>query len=458
MNVVSLFAGCGGLDLGFERAGVNVIWANEYDTAIEATYRFNHPATVFSNADIRKLSASEIPDADGIIGGPPCQAWSEGGKSLGLEDERGKLFLDYIRIVKEKHPKFFVIENVPGILSPQHINTFNSFISQLESPGYKIKYKLLDSADFGVPQNRKRVIIVGIRNDITTSFEFPSPSISKHVTLRQSIGDLAQFEPRKVNSSISATADTSVCPYANHETFDAPYDVKFMSRNRVRSWDEPSFTIQAQAKNEPLHPSAPKMLFVSSNKRAFAPNAVYRRLSVRECARIQSFPDDFKFIYNDIRDGYKMVGNAVPPLFAQAIACQIVDAFEASPKNNRNDITVLAVTVFPNKNNNTFIEFSQNSRDVEYYFGRSHSSRSDFADTINNMKYFAPIINGKITTIYNITSVCIKSRLELPHDISNSISPHDKRLVLSLSLFKQLIQPLYINNLSRGWSYRVLNI
>ena len=95
MNVVSLFAGCGGLDLGFERAGVNVIWANEYDTAIEATYRFNHPATMFSNADIRKLSASEIPDADGIIGDPPCQAWSEGDKSLGLEDERG------IKLIKE---------------------------------------------------------------------------------------------------------------------------------------------------------------------------------------------------------------------------------------------------------------------------------------------------------------------------------------------------------------------
>ena len=102
MNIISLFSGCGGLDLGFERAGFNVIWANEYDQTIHDTYRYNHPQTDLNISDIRLLLSKDIPDCDGIIGGPPCQSWSLGGKCLGIEDERGKLVFDYIRIVKEK--------------------------------------------------------------------------------------------------------------------------------------------------------------------------------------------------------------------------------------------------------------------------------------------------------------------------------------------------------------------
>lgn len=113
MNIVSLFAGCGGLDLGFERAGFNIVWANEYDRSIHETYRLNHPNTILNTSDIREISGTDIPDCDGIIGGPPCQAWSEGGKHLGIEDPRGQLFLEYIRIVKEKRPIFFCNRECP---------------------------------------------------------------------------------------------------------------------------------------------------------------------------------------------------------------------------------------------------------------------------------------------------------------------------------------------------------
>lgn len=324
MKVVSLFAGCGGLDLGFERAGIEVIWANEYDNTIESTYRLNHPNVIFCNSDIRTLSANDIPDADGIIGGPPCQAWSEGGRGLGLQDERGKLFLDYIRIVSQKKPKFFVIENVPGILSPLHNYTFNSFLDQLTAAGFTIYYRLMDAVDFGIAQNRKRVIVVGIRNDIHYKFSFPTPTNISCNSLWNAIGDLSCYEPVKCHDGFINKLYKTECHIANHDVYDAPFDVKYMSRNRVRSWNEPSFTIQAQAKNIPIHPSAPKMIFLSYNARAFVPGFTYRRLSVRECARIQSFPDDFVFLYNDIRNGYKMVGNAVPPLFAQFIAEQIM--------------------------------------------------------------------------------------------------------------------------------------
>lgn len=131
MDVVSLFAGCDGPDLGFERAGFNVIWANEFDRSIHATYRLNHPGTILDTADVRTITGAEVPDCDGIIGGPPCQSWSEGGRQRGIDDPRGQLFLDYIRIVREKKPKFFLIENVQGILEDKHKPALDGFISCL---------------------------------------------------------------------------------------------------------------------------------------------------------------------------------------------------------------------------------------------------------------------------------------------------------------------------------------
>ena len=166
MKVVSLFSGCGGLDLGFERAGFNVIWANEFDKSIHETYRLNHPNTTLNTSDIRTLTGNDIPDCDGIIGGPPCQAWSEGGKGLGIEDPRGQLFWDYIRIVKEKKPKFFLIENVQGILEEKHKESLDGFLTVLRDAGYNITYELLNAADYRIPQDRFRVFFIGIRNDL----------------------------------------------------------------------------------------------------------------------------------------------------------------------------------------------------------------------------------------------------------------------------------------------------
>ena len=325
MNVVSLFSGCGGLDLGFEKAGFEVVWANEYDTTIHATYRLNHPNTELNTADIRSLTAQDIPDCDGIIGGPPCQSWSLGGRSLGIDDERGRLVYDYIRIVSEKKPKFFVMENVPGMVTPRHIKAFNQFLDLFRNAGYRIRYELMNAADFKIPQERLRVIIVGIRKDLDVEYFFPVKIEHTPITLSAAIGDLSAspvpYDTEQVNPQRSAIP--------NHDYYIGPFDQKFMARNRVRGWDELSFTIQAQAKNEPLHPQAPKMEYVSADKRKFVAGRehLYRRLSVRECARIQTFPDSFKFIYNNIQDGYKMVGNAVPPRLAYHIALSIDKCF-----------------------------------------------------------------------------------------------------------------------------------
>lgn len=322
MNVVSFFAGCGGFDLGFEQAGFNVVWANDFEKSVAETYKLNHPKTQFVLEDIYNISAEDIPDCEGFIGGPPCQAWSEGGRNLGLKDERGRVFLEYIRLIHAKQPKFFVIENVEGILSDTHIDAFNSFIVALYTAGYIVTYALLDAKDYKIPQDRKRVFVVGIRQELNKACLLPNPTTDCPITLRQAIGDIIEQPAFYSEKDIVNQQYVGVL---NHDVYNGAYDARFMARNRVRTWEEVSFTIQAQAKNEPLHPQAPKMQFVSADKRIFVKGKehLYRRLSVRECARIQTFPDSFRFVYSNILDGYKIVGNAVPPRLAYQIALWI---------------------------------------------------------------------------------------------------------------------------------------
>lgn len=321
MNIISLFSGCGGLDLGFANAGFNVIWANEYDKDIWETYELNHPHTYLDRRDLRQIESNGIPDRIvGIIGGPPCQSWSEAGSGRGINDARGKMFYDYIRILKEKQPLFFLAENVNGILADKHTDAFTNILYQMKDAGYDITYKLLNSKHFNVPQERKRVIIVGYREDLGGIFDFPK-ELDYILTLKDAIDDLGSIEPFKT-SRVPKSDNLSI---PNHEYLDMGFSSIYMSRNRVRRWHEPSFTIQAGGRHAPIHPQANKMIFVERDKFKFDPKSPfsYRRLSVRECARIQTFPDRFIFKYNDVADGYKMIGNAVPVNMAEIIAAKI---------------------------------------------------------------------------------------------------------------------------------------
>ena len=324
MKLISLFSGAGGLDLGFEKAGYKIVIANEFDKGIWATYEKNHEAKLIKG-DIRNIQESDFPDnIDGIIGGPPCQSWSEAGALRGINDARGKLFYDYIRILKSKQPKFFLAENVSGMLSNRHSEAVKNIISQFEECGYNVYLNLVNAADYGVPQDRKRVFYIGFRKDLNVDFHFPEPTTPyKHqkITLKEAIGDLA-------DSAIPALAKNKtngMLAIPNHEYFIGAYSTIFMSRNRVRGWDEQGFTVQASGRQCQLHPQAPKMLFIEKNKRIFVPGKehLYRRLTVRECARLQGFPDDFEFIYTDVDYGYKMIGNAVPVELAYIIANKI---------------------------------------------------------------------------------------------------------------------------------------
>ena len=323
MKVASLFAGAGGLDLGFKKAGFDVIWANEYDPVIWETFEFNYPKTKLDKRSITEVLSKDVPDVDGIIGGPPCQSWSEAGAGRGINDKRGKLFYDYIRLLKDKQPKFFLAENVSGILHPKHAQAFFNILQEFRNAGYEVSSDLLNANDYDVPEDRLRVIIVGYHKSLGKKFEFPEPQKYKPV-LKDAIYDLRLAKAAKEKNKTNIDLEIP-----NHEYMNGGFSTIYMSRNRVRSWDEPSFTIQAGGRHAPIHPQAPKMQFINQNERVFVPEQehLYRRLSVRECARIQTFPDDFVFKYRDVADGYKMIGNAVPVNFAYHLAKKIMSDF-----------------------------------------------------------------------------------------------------------------------------------
>lgn len=322
MKIISLFSGAGGLDLGFEKAGFKINWANEFDPEIWETFQNNFPNIYLDKRSINEIDSKEIPNCDGIIGGPPCQSWSEAGAQRGINDARGKLFFDFIRILKDKKPLFFLAENVSGMMADKHTTALNNIIELFNKAGYNVSLKLLNAKYYNVPQDRKRIIFVGFRTDQNKIFRFPDP-LKTIPILKDTIWDLRNNAIPALKNNLT---NGSKCKTPNHEYMNGGFSTIYMSRNRVRSWNETSFTIQAGGRHAPIHPQAPKMLFVEQDKRIFVPGKenLYRRLSVRECARIQTFPDDFKFYYNNIASGYKMVGNAVPPNFAYHLARKIL--------------------------------------------------------------------------------------------------------------------------------------
>lgn len=282
------------MDLGFKNAGFETIWANEFDKKIASYFEKNFSIPV-DKRSIVKISNEEIPFADGIIGGPPCQSWSEAGSRKGIDDSRGKLFYEYIRVLDYIQPKFFVAENVSGLLHSRNQQAFHNIMNIL-SQNYCVNYKLVNAKNYETPQDRERVIIVGYHKSLNKSFEFPLP-IKPIPTLKDALENVPESD-----------------------YYDGSYSSIYMSRNRVRSWDEQSFTILASQRHIPIHPSSPKMKKIGVDQYEFVEKC--RRLSVRECGRIQTFPDWYCFP-DDIGTAYKMIGNAVPVKLAENIAKRI---------------------------------------------------------------------------------------------------------------------------------------
>lgn len=328
MKVISLFSGCGGLDLGFEKAGFDIPVANEFDKTIWETFKINHPKTHLIEGDVRQITKKDIDpyiggDVDGIIGGPPCQSWSEAGSLKGINDARGQLFFDYIRILKDFQPKFFLAENVSGMLADRNNDAVKNIIELFAAAGYDVTLNLVNAKDYGVAEERKRVFYIGFRKDLNIKFGFPRGSTkddSKKITLRDIIWDLQE-------TAVPSASKNKHNPEAinNNEYFTGAYSPIFMSRNRVKGWDEQAFTVQASGRQCQLHPQAPKMEKLEKNLCRFVPGKehLYRRMTIREIARVQGFPDSFQFLYTDTNNAYKMIGNAVPVNLAYEIASAI---------------------------------------------------------------------------------------------------------------------------------------
>ena len=329
MVVISLFSGCGGLDLGFERAGFKIPVANEFDPAIYETFKVNHPETHLVEGDVRKVTKEDIAEylkggeVDGIIGGPPCQSWSEAGALRGIEDARGQLFFEYIRILKDFKPRFFLAENVSGMLANRHSEAVQNILEMFGEAGYDVSLTLVNAKDYGVAEERKRVFYIGFRKDLNINFVFPKGSTDddeKKLTLRDIIWDLQ-------DTAVPAGDKNHRNPAAinNNEYYTGAFSSIFMSRNRVKGWDEQAFTVQASGRQCQLHPQAPKMEKVEEDVFRFAEGKehLYRRMTIREVARIQGFPDDFQFIYKETNNAYKMIGNAVPVNLAYEVAVAI---------------------------------------------------------------------------------------------------------------------------------------
>lgn len=333
MQLISLFSGCGGLDLGFERAGFDIPVANEFDKKIWETFKVNHPKTKLIEGDVRQITREDMDpyiegEIDGIIGGPPCQSWSEAGTLKGIEDARGQLFFDYIRILTEFKPKFFLAENVSGMLANRHSNAVQNILELFDEAGYDVTLTLVNAKDYGVAEERKRVFYIGFRKDLGIKFEFPQGSTEdddKKITLRDIIWDLQE-------TAVPSGPKNHHNPEAinNNEYFTGAYSTIFMSRNRVKAWDEQAYTVQASGRQCQLHPQAPKMVKVGKDECRFVEGKehLYRRMTIREVARVQGFPDDFQFIYEDTNNAYKMIGNAVPVNLAYEIGVAIKNALD----------------------------------------------------------------------------------------------------------------------------------
>lgn len=344
-NIVSLFSGCGGLDLGFELAGLSAvigeelalevfqnkeefnkyrglgifhtIYTNDLFKEANDSYKLNFPNHVVQhNKDIRKVKA--FPKCNVVLGGFPCPGFSEAGPRL-VDDERNFLYIHFIRCLIQTQPEFFIAENVKGMLTLGKGEVIKQIAEDFASAGYTVQFKLLNARDYGVPQLRERVFIIGVRKDLNFTYEFPEPTYGTlrgckpYRTLRDSIWDLREDPGLYFTGSFSSI---------------------FLSRNRKKRWDEQSFTIQASGRQAPLHPDGPPMEKLGQNEWLLPGGEdKNRRLSVKEISRIQTFPDWFEFSSGNRKlseNGkldliYRQIGNAVPVMLAKAVALPIAN-------------------------------------------------------------------------------------------------------------------------------------
>ncbi len=312
LKVASLFCGCGGTDVGllgnFDFLGkhygsnnMEIVYANDIDDNACKIFEENFGLKP-DNRDIRQVPSSELPDFDILTGGFPCQSFSiiaQNPKRLGVKDDRGKLFFEMCRILKDKQPKCFIAENVKGILTANQKSAFPLILEEFTNSGYDVKYMVLNSANFGVPQKRERVIMVGFRKDLNIDFSFPA----------QTIKDEKLYEPLKkvIENSVDEKyyfSDKAVAGMMKKR--------EKMNKGRAQDIEKPCNTVGAHLAKVSLNSTDP-VLF-NGNR--------YRRFTPREVARIQSFPEQFSLVGTEAAQ-YRALGNAIPPVMIWYVANKV---------------------------------------------------------------------------------------------------------------------------------------
>jgi DNA (cytosine-5)-methyltransferase 1 len=302
-KAVSLFSGCGGSDAGVIAAGFEVVMANDILAYAKDVYLANHPATDYSFGDVSKIK--DFPSAELLVGCYPCQGFSQGG----VRDPSRKintLYLEFARALHAIQPKAFIVENVSGMVRANFRHLLDDQFKVFSEAGYRVKAQVLNAADYGVAQERRRIFIVGLRDDLGVEYAFPEPTHGPgrektYVTLRDALKWMRHWP--------------------EGEFYDRDFHWYYLSRDRRRGWDDVSKTIVANPRHMPLHPMSPPLVKHAHNDWRFSDNGRARRFSYREAARIQGFPKGFIFpegVSLDMR--YKVAGNAVPPPLFEAVA------------------------------------------------------------------------------------------------------------------------------------------
>ncbi len=311
LKVASLFCGCGGTDVGllgdfdflgkkYAKNPIDIVYANDIEESACQIFEKNF-GIVPDRRDIRTVPASELPEIDILIGGFPCQSFSivaQNPKRLGYKDERGMLFFEMCRILREKQPKCFIAENVKGLLSANKGEAFPLIISEFEKSGYRVTHKLINAASFGVPQKRERVIIVGIRNDLGFTYEFPDAVLSEEeynalgTVVEATVPEKYFFSQKAVDGMKAAKRD--------------------MNKGRAQDLSKPCNTVGSHLAKVSLNSTDPVLL----------EDGRYRRFTPREVARIQSFPEEFVLLGSEGAQ-YRALGNAIPPVMFWYIANQL---------------------------------------------------------------------------------------------------------------------------------------
>lgn len=318
LKVASLFCGCGGTDVGllgdfdflgkhYEANGMEIVYANDIDDNACNIFKENFGITP-DNRDIREVKSEEIPEFDILTGGFPCQSFSiiaQNPKRLGVKDERGKLFFEMCRILRERQPKCFIAENVKGILTANKKSAFPLIMKEFEESGYDVQYRILNSANYGVPQKRERVIIVGFRKDLNVNFSFPDVEIEDE----NNFAPLKKVIEKKVDEKYFFSERAVAGMMKKRES---------MNKGRAQDINKPCNTVGAHLAKVSLNSTDPVLM---EDKR-------YRRFTPREVARIQSFPDDFELVGSEAAQ-YRALGNAIPPVMFWHVAKAVKDELQA---------------------------------------------------------------------------------------------------------------------------------